>query len=136
MRIRREIRVQSPKRPVSYRLAWTLAQDLAGALRNAGVVTGRRGTALVFAGSFRRKADPVGDLDVLLVDRTDPEWQALTRVPALVLEQFGPKKAHGRFRRGRHAIAVDFRRVETRSLGAALEYFTGPKGHNVGMRMK
>lgn len=123
-----------------YDQALELSRRLQRALRAADVVHGTRGSAIVFAGSLRRKAERIRDLDVLLVDRTDAQWANLAHVRGLKLTSFGPKKAAGVFWVGRGGIRlpinVDVRRVATRSLGAALEYFTGPKGHNLGMRLK
>lgn len=126
--------------PVPYDVALEGSRALARAFRAADVVHGTRGTAVVVAGSLRRKQATVADLDVLLVDRTDAQWAKLAAVRHLVLDRWGPKKAAGRFtfswHRTRVTLNVDLRRVATRSLGAALEYFTGPKGHNLGMRLK
>lgn len=127
-------KAKAPKQP--YYTAVKLAHLLSRALRGADVVQGKRGTAVVFAGSLRRKKPLVGDLDVLLVERTDSQWAKLEHVRGLALAKFGPKKAEGTFTIGGQSINVDIRRVARRSLGAALEYFTGPRGHNLGMRVK
>lgn len=139
----RSARRKHPKRPklakppaLPYQKAIVLAERLQRALRGADVVAGMRGRAVVFAGSLRRKKPLVGDLDVLLVDRTDEQWAKLEHVRGLQLTQFGPKKARGVYTKDRRKLQVDLRRVAKRSLGAALEYFTGPRGHNLGMRTK
>jgi DNA polymerase (family 10) len=111
------------------------SRALTRALQSAGVIS-RRGAEVIFAGSLRRKRSSVKDLDALLVDRTDAQWGHLANVDRLELTSFGPQKAAGTFMCKGVSVNVDIRRVATRSLGAALEYFTGPKGHNVGMRMK
>jgi len=125
---------------VPYLVALEASRAFARALRAADVVHGKRGVSVVFAGSLRRKKPVVADLDVLLVDRTDAQWAKLQAVRHLALSSWGPKKAAGTFTATVHGkrvpLNVDLRRVATRSLGAALEYFTGPKGHNLGMRMK
>jgi DNA polymerase (family 10) len=81
----------------------------------------------------RRRKETVGDLDIL-VTSTDPGrmMDAFVRLPqvAEILEQ-GPTKASVRHREG---IQVDLRVVEPATFGAALQYFTGSKEHNIRIR--
>lgn len=90
---------------------------------------------LEVAGSYRRRRETVGDIDLL----------AVAKNPAAVLEHFG-----------RHAwiekvsmsgdtrasvtlgsgLQVDLRAVAPESYGAALVYFTGSKEHNVKLRRR
>jgi DNA polymerase (family 10) len=85
------------------------------------------------AGSARRRQETVGDLDIL-VTTSDPErvMAVFTGFPEVkeVLEH-GPTKTVVRLANGMHA---DVRVVEDESLGAALQYFTGSKEHNVVVR--
>ncbi len=85
------------------------------------------------AGSFRRRKETVGDLD-LLCAAADPEaaLYAFTRFDAVeeVLAQ-GPTKASVRFATG---LQVDLRVVAEETFGAALHYFTGSKEHNIAVR--
>jgi hypothetical protein len=115
-----------------YAAAQGLMTQLTRQLRNVGIGPGE----IVVAGSLRRKKAMVGDLDILLVNASDGEWVALDGMSGLTLDAYGTLKASGWFRSHRKKIRVDFRRVARESLGAALEYFTGPAGHNLGMRMK
>ncbi len=115
-----------------YAAAQGLMTQLARQLRNVGVGP----SSIVVAGSLRRKKAMVGDLDVLLVDPPAHAWASLVTQSGLTLDAHGPLKASGWFRSHRKKIRVDFRRVTRDSLGAALEYFTGPAGHNLGMRTK
>jgi hypothetical protein len=125
----------NPKgKKVKYATALTLAQEIVTRIRRAKIV--RRKADVVVAGSVRRRAKAVNDIDLLLVDTTPSSWGLLEQVPGLTLTMFGPKKAQGTFKVGRRSIRVDFRAVSSDSLGAALEYFTGPKQHNLGMRSK
>ena len=85
------------------------------------------------AGSLRRRKETVGDLDIL-VTSTDPTrvMDAFARLPQVadVLER-GPTKASVRHHEG---IQVDLRVVEPATFGAALQYFTGSKEHNIRIR--
>jgi DNA polymerase (family 10) len=84
------------------------------------------------AGSIRRFRPTVGDVDVL-VGSTDPEAvvDAFTgwREHATVIEA-GTSKASLRVEGAR----VDLRVVDPDEFGAALQYFTGSKDHNVALR--
>jgi len=108
--------------------ALPLAEEIANALARV------RGVKRVEpAGSVRRRKETVGDLDIL-VTSTDPArvMDAFVRLPqvAEILEQ-GPTKASVRHREG---IQVDLRVVEPATFGAALQYFTGSKEHNIRIR--
>ena len=108
--------------------ALPLAEEIAHALASV------RGVKRVEpAGSVRRRKETVGDLD-LLVTSTDPArvMDAFVRLPQVadVLER-GPTKASVRHREG---IQVDLRVVEPATFGAALQYFTGSKEHNIRIR--
>jgi len=85
------------------------------------------------AGSLRRMRETVKDFD-LLVTSTKPAkvMEVFTSLPqvAEVLLQ-GDTKATIRHREG---IQVDLRVVEPGCFGAALQYFTGSKAHNIRVR--
>lgn len=85
------------------------------------------------AGSYRRGRETVGDLD-LLVDSADADavMDRLAEFPdvADVIARGGTKMSV-RLRRG---LQVDLRVVPHESFGAALQYFTGSKDHNVEIR--
>jgi DNA polymerase (family 10) len=108
--------------------AWPLAHDLA---ERVAAVPGVTRTEL--AGSFRRRKETVGDLD-LLATGGDPE-SVMTAFAghASVAEVLGrgPTKCSVRLREG---LQVDLRLVPEESFGAALLYFTGSKEHNIELR--
>ncbi len=114
------------------RLYWAEAEVFAQQIREhlRPCVTIRQ---LEIAGSFRRGRETVGDLDVL-VDSTDPK-EVMDRFAALgsietVLGR-GDTKMSVRLGSG---LQIDLRIVPAQSFGAALQYFTGSKDHNVILR--
>jgi DNA polymerase (family X) len=88
------------------------------------------------AGSLRRGKETVGDLDLLV---TGPNAAAaLDRFVAYprvheVLGR-GPNKASAKV--GREGLQVDVRALPRESYGAAMQYFTGSKEHNVAVRTR
>ncbi|HWQ70110.1 MAG TPA: DNA polymerase/3'-5' exonuclease PolX [Patescibacteria group bacterium] len=85
------------------------------------------------AGSLRRMRETVKDVD-LLVTSTKPAkvmavFTSLPQVAEVLLQ--GETKATIRHREG---IQVDLRVVEPDCFGAALQYFTGSKAHNIRVR--
>ena len=85
------------------------------------------------AGSLRRGKETVGDLDLLaLSDRPEEAVDAFCSLPevAEVLAR-GPTRASVRLADG---VQADLRLVPRESFGAALQYFTGSKEHNVRLR--
>lgn len=109
--------------------ALLLAEQMLDDLRKASP----SGTRLSFAGSLRRMADTIGDLDLLAASE-DPSAmvKAFVGLP-LVLDVLSA----GAVRASvlvQGATQVDLRVVEPGSWGAALQYFTGSKEHNVQLR--
>ena len=107
---------------------WTISRQLVAALTARAPVD-----RIEVAGSLRRRRESVGDLDVLVTSRQ----------PEAVLTAFGtlPEVREVKLRGSTKetvlvgdGLQVDLRVVEPEAFGAALQYFTGSKDHNVHLR--
>ncbi len=90
-------------------------------------------SAVEAAGSLRRWKDSVGDLDLLVIAKD----------PASVMDAFvnhpdvkdviakGETKTSVKLKSG---LQVDLRALDKKSFGAAMQYFTGSKEHNIALR--
>lgn len=88
---------------------------------------------IAVAGSYRRRKETVGDLDILVTAQKDsPAMQRFVDYEEVehVISK-GPTRSTVRLRCG---MQVDLRVVPQVSYGAAMEYFTGSKAHNVAIR--
>jgi DNA polymerase (family X) len=93
------------------------------------------------AGSLRRGRETVGDLDLLVTGKccdTDSERSAvIERIVSFpgILEVLakGENKVSFKLRSG---MQVDVRLLPPASFGAAMQYFTGSKNHNVQLRQR
>jgi len=116
----------------SNRILWSQADEIVQRLREhlAGCPAIQR---MEFAGSYRRGKETVGDLDVLV---TSEDWAAVmdcfASFPEIEKEIIrGGTKMSVRIG---DSFQVDLRVVNDDSFGAALQYFTGSKEHNVVLR--
>jgi DNA polymerase (family X) len=85
------------------------------------------------AGSYRRRRETIGDLDILVT--SDASAPVMDRFVAY--GDVGEVVSKGETRstvKLRSGLQVDLRAVEPAAYGAALQYFTGSKAHNVELR--
>ena len=88
------------------------------------------------AGSLRRGKETIGDIDLLV---TGPNAAAvLDRVAQhpKVNEILGRGVNKTSVKVGREGLQIDVRALEHQSFGAAMQYFTGSKEHNVALRQR
>jgi DNA polymerase (family 10) len=88
---------------------------------------------VVVGGSYRRRKETVGDLDILVTcgqgKAAVDHFIAYDEVAKVVAK--GSTRATVKLKSG---IQVDLRVVPAKSYGAALHYFTGSKSHNIAIR--
>lgn len=109
-------------------VAMDLAEDIVRALSE---VPGCEKCA--YAGSLRRCRETIGDIDILVAaEDSAPVMRAFTGLP-YVTEVIGQGGTKTSVRTGK-GLDVDLRVVPPDSWGAALQYFTGSKAHNIRTR--
>ena len=108
--------------------AWPVAHELAARLRKVAGVE-----EVEIAGSFRRRRETIGDLDLLVTGgRAEAVMDAFTHHEQVIeVLGRGDTKSSVRLASG---LQVDLRHVPRESFGAALLYFTGSKQHNIELR--
>ncbi|MGB7574731.1 MAG: DNA polymerase/3'-5' exonuclease PolX [Thermodesulfobacteriota bacterium] len=109
-------------------IAFPLAKRIVEALREK---TGSK--SIEWAGSLRRMKENIGDIDILA---TGPDMEKIVHVFTHLPEvkevlASGQTKASVIVEGG---TQIDLRVVEENSYGAALQYFTGSKAHNIHLR--
>jgi DNA polymerase (family 10) len=85
------------------------------------------------AGSFRRWKETIGDIDIVIVSEKPERVMSkiLALPPVAHVYGTGPTKTNLRLK---SRFDVDIRIVPAQSWGAALNYFTGSKPHNIALR--
>jgi len=108
--------------------ALPLAEEIVESLRQL-----KETDKISFAGSLRRKKETIGDIDILVTSQKPEKimetFISLPQVREILAE--GPTKSSVITKDDIH---VDVRVVEPISFGAALQYFTGSKAHNIKLR--
>ncbi|MCL5430474.1 MAG: DNA polymerase/3'-5' exonuclease PolX [Candidatus Marsarchaeota archaeon] len=108
--------------------ALPIAEEIATQLMDSGLIE-----KLVIAGSTRRMKETVGDLDILAISKKGKEvmdlFTSLKMVSSVV--QKGPTKSAVLLKAG---LTCDIRVLEPESFGAAVQYFTGSRDHNIQVR--
>jgi DNA polymerase (family 10) len=108
--------------------AWDTAHVLAEHVRRVKDVQ-----QVELAGSFRRRRETVGDLDLVVSGGDGEQVMDTFASHPYVMDVIarGPTKCSVRIASG---LQVDLRLVAAESFGAALVYFTGSKAHNIALR--
>lgn len=117
---------------VNQRMYWAQADQIVADLRERFSKC-RAAEQLEFAGSYRRGKETIGDLDILVVAKdVAPVMDCLAGyAPVAQVLARGDTKMSVRTGSG---LQIDLRVVPAESFGAALQYFTGSKEHNVILR--
>jgi DNA polymerase (family 10) len=111
--------------------AQTVAEEITVFLRQVPGVE-----KITVAGSLRRGKETVGDLDIIVCGSDSAE--ALSRFVQFprVQEVLGQGGNKASAKVGLERIQVDVRALPVESYGAAMQYFTGSKDHNVALRQR
>jgi DNA polymerase (family 10) len=94
---------------------------------------GSPGTQVLLAGSARRQADSVKDLDLIAVT-TRPTTLAKSLVRLEEIESVSSASRAGARGRTHSGVGVDLRIAKPTQLGNLLQHFTGSGGHNAALR--
>jgi len=85
------------------------------------------------AGSFRRRKETIGDIDILVVSKKPEKVMDFFVGMDNVAKVWGKGSTKSSIRT-EEGIDVDLRVVPAKSFGSALQYFTGSKEHNIVTR--
>ncbi len=89
---------------------------------------------ITHAGSLRRGRETVGDLDLLVTGPNAAKALDQLVTWSRVAEVLGRGENKASVKVGREGLQVDLRALPHESYGAAMQYFTGSKDHNVALR--
>jgi len=108
--------------------ALPIAESIVKRLKESNLVD-----KIMIAGSTRRMRETVGDLDILAISKKQEQvmdfFTSLDNVERIVSK--GPTKTTVWLKEG---LSCDLRVLEPESFGAAVQYFTGSKEHNIELR--
>ena len=121
-------RMQQSDDRVGIDVALDLAEELLGELSSLKEVVRSD-----YAGSLRRMRETIGDIDLLVAsEHPVPVMEAFTSLPLVDrVIAHGETKSSVRTTKG---LQVDLRVIPPSCWGAALQYFTGSKAHNIKVR--
>ncbi|HUC38619.1 MAG TPA: DNA polymerase/3'-5' exonuclease PolX [Candidatus Acidoferrum sp.] len=108
--------------------ALPVAERVVEKLRKSGLVE-----KVMIAGSARRMRETIGDIDILAISKKNEEvMDFFTKMDEVdnVMSK-GPTKSSVWLKIG---MGCDLRVLEPQSFGAAVQYFTGSKDHNIQVR--
>jgi DNA polymerase (family 10) len=123
-----EQEVPAPQRLLLPR-AIEIGEALVAGLRRLG----GPGTAVQLAGSVRRRADSVKDLDIVATT-TRPTTLARTLARLPEIERVSSAGRTGARARTHSGVAVDLRIAKPEQAGNLLQHFTGSAAHNAALR--
>ena len=92
--------------------------------------------AITPAGSLRRGRETIGDLDLLVTGPNAAAALDRVAVHPRVQEVLGRGPNKTSVKIGREGLQLDIRALQSASFGAAMQYFTGSKEHNVALRQR
>ncbi|HEX2948547.1 MAG TPA: DNA polymerase/3'-5' exonuclease PolX [Armatimonadota bacterium] len=121
-------RIRRQRARIPLARAYPLAHQIVSLLRDRAPVE-----EIEIAGSLRRMKEDIGDIDILVTSNDPPAvMREVTRLPVAqqILLTGGTKTTI----LTDVGVQVDVRVVEPESFGAALQYFTGSKEHNIKLR--
>ncbi len=111
-----------------YKTVYTFAKKIVDELKKLKEVE-----RIEIGGSLRRKEDTIGDIDLIAVskkpDKVMYAFTELSLVKKIIAK--GSKKSVIILKNG---MQCDLRVFDKRSFGAAMQYFTGNKAHNIELR--
>lgn len=111
-------------------VAYPFAQEIIAALRAS---CGDAIQNIAPAGSLRRMKPTIGDLDILVSsDESAKVIDAFVNLP--VVREVNAKGTTKASIIAENGLQVDLRVLEAKHWGAALQYFTGSKEHNIALR--
>ncbi|HUY69686.1 MAG TPA: DNA polymerase/3'-5' exonuclease PolX [Candidatus Tyrphobacter sp.] len=107
---------------------WPLAKEITSRLEKLNGVE-----RAITAGSLRRRKETIGDIDILTISKKPKSvmdyFVSMPEVARIIVR--GETKSSVKLKNG---LNIDLRVVGASSYGAALNYFTGSKSHNVALR--
>ncbi len=113
---------------MSLGIALPMAEEI---IHEISKIPGAKGT--IAAGSLRRMRETIGDIDILtMAEDGEQVVKAFTKL-SLIKEVLAAGETKGSVIL-ENGMQVDLRVVEPDSYGAALQYFTGSKAHNIKLR--